>query len=406
MTKTAISRRRSLTAASGKKAEASQSSLAGGASRIEPWDDAREPRPASEDNGAPEGQGGIDVERLFSASIRATRVLTREEETELAQQIARARQRIRRLIRHERRIAQQALADAGRGVVLPDNDFREREAIAVLAFAERTLKEGRRRASRGMPRKELRRFVVDLTDALADYRALRDRMIEANIRLVNLLARQYRHPTLSFLDLVQEGTIGLIRAIEKYEPSRNVKFSTYAVWWIWQQITRSVDNQGALIRTPVHWSQFRRRMDREVQHQASSNDGVSPQELAVQRGLDPERAAMMTQTFRFVSTDAPASDEDERPLETVVADQEQEPEARALQSDLRAHLDQAITQLPPREAYILRERFGLADDQSQTLEEIGDHFGVSRERIRQLESRALKQLREVCTAQGLQDYLF
>jgi RNA polymerase sigma factor (sigma-70 family) len=229
-------------------------------------------------------------------------------------------------------------------------------------------------------------------------------MIEANIRLVSLLARQYRHPALSYLDMVQEGTIGLIRAIEKFEPDRGVKFSTYAVWWIWQQITRSVDNQGALIRTPVHWSQFRRRMDRQSQRSAPDDAPVA-EDVAVEQGVAPERAAMMTQMFRFVSTDSPQSDDDDRPLETVVAEPAKEPESQVLQEDLRAQLDQAITRLPPREAYILRERFGLRDDESQTLEELGTHFGVSRARIRQLETRALRQLKDVCTAQGLQDYL-
>lgn len=349
-------------------------------------------------------RGQTDPERLFAASIRRTHVLTRDEEVELAREIVRARLRVRRVIRRARRITRSALSDSGRGVVLPESDFREREALRVLEFAQAKLRVESPLRGEGFTRRELRLFVSELTAALTAYRTLRNRMIEANVRLVSLLARQYRHQTLSYLDMVQEGTIGLIRAIEKYEPDRGVKFSTYAVWWIWQQITRSVDNQGALIRTPVHWSQFRRRMDRQTQRGAPE-DAPQADDLAMEQGVAPERAALMTQTFRFVSTDAPSSEEDDRPLETVIGEPEKEPESQVFQIDLRTQLDQAITHLPPREAYILRERFGLRDDESQTLEELGTHFGVSRERIRQLESRALRQLRDVCAAQGLQDYL-
>jgi RNA polymerase sigma factor (sigma-70 family) len=348
--------------------------------------------------------GQSDPERLFAASIRKTRVLTRDAEIELARDIVRARNRVRRVIRQARRITRRALSDVGRGVILPESDFREREALHVLDFAQAKLRGAAPLRGEGFTRRDLRVFVAELKVALDTYRAVRDQMIEANIRLVSLLARQYRHPALSYLDMVQEGTIGLIRAIEKFEPDRGVKFSTYAVWWIWQQITRSVDNQGALIRTPVHWSQFRRRMDRQNQRNAPDDPPVAD-EVAVEQGVAPERAAMMTQMFRFVSTDAPANEDDDRPLETVVAEPEKEPESQVLLEDLRTQLDQAITRLPPREAYILRERFGLRDDESQTLEELGTHFGVSRERIRQLETRALRQLKDVCAAQGLQDYL-
>lgn len=368
-------------------------------------DDSPEEGPAAPVAGAGQNGDGLEVERLFTATLRKTRLLTREEEAVLAEQIVQARQRVRRAVRRGRRVSRGALAGAGRGVIAPDRHFREREAITVLNYAQDKLRQPRGSQSLGLERAQLREFVAELSQALNAYRVLRDRMIEANVRLVSLLARQYRHPSLSFLDLVQEGTLGLIRAIEKYEPSRKVKFSTYAVWWIWQQITRTVDNQGALIRTPVHWSQFRRRMTREGQRRGISHDPGANEDMASAQGIAPERAAMMNQTFRFVSTDAATSEEDDRPLETIAADEDLQPEAQTMQGDLREHLDRAITKLPEREAYIVRERFGLGDDQAQTLEELGGKFGVSRERVRQLESRALRQLREVCTAQGLHEYL-
>jgi RNA polymerase primary sigma factor len=194
----------------------------------------------------------------------------------------------------------------------------------------------------------------------------------------------------------------LLRAVEKYEPERQVKFSTYASWWIWQQLGRTADTQGALIRTPVHWNQLRRRIGRSQDGEASEE--ALRQELAENDAADPTRFDAMTQGFRFVSTDTPM-DDDERPLESLLPGTEESPEARALHTSLGEHLESALQQLPPREGFIVRQRFGLGNDDSQTLEEISVHLGVSRERVRQLENRALARLREVCSAQGLQEYL-
>jgi len=344
----------------------------------------------------------LDAESLFSAEVAGEALLSRPEEEALARRIVRARKHVRAILRRARRLARAALADAGRGVVLPERDFREREALAILQFAERALRTPGSTRGTGMDRRTLKKFVNELQAALADYRIERDQMVRANVRLVALLARRYRHPTLTFLDLFQEGTLGLLRAVEKYEPERQVKFSTYASWWIWQQLGRTADTQGSLIRTPVHWNQLRRRIGR-------SPDGAEAEEaLREERAegdaVDPTRFEAMTQGFRFVSTDTPL-DDDERPLETILAGAEEGPEARTLHSSLSKHLETALQQLPPREGFIVRQRFGLGNDDSQTLEEISAHLGVSRERVRQLENRALARLREVCSAQGLHEYL-
>jgi RNA polymerase primary sigma factor len=291
-------------------------------------------------------------------------------------------------------------------VVLPDEDFRERETVLVLDHARAALHQPRLARASGLARPRLRQFVVELSAALADYRVLRDEMVRANVRLVSTLARRYHHPTLSFLDLFQEGSLGLIRAVEKYEPERNVKFSTYAAWWIWQQLGRAADTQGQMIRTPVHWSQFRRRLNRDAQGLAGENEGpVSRHDLAAAEGLDRARFETMAQAFHFVSTDAPVSDDDERPLESILPADGMEPEDHVVHATLREHLEQALAQLPPREGSILRQRFGFEDDDARTLDEIGVQFGVSRERVRQLETRALRQLKEVCSSRGLRDYL-
>jgi RNA polymerase sigma factor (sigma-70 family) len=364
------------------------------------------PATSTEDESAESATAELDAERLFTASLAATTLLTRPDEEALARKISRARKRIRAQLRRARRLTRAALADGGRGVVTPEEDFRERETVLVLDYARRALREPRAARATRLARPQLRKFCSELSAALAEYRVLRDEMVRANVRLVSMLARRYHHPTLTFLDLFQEGTLGLFRAVEKYEPERNVKFSTYAAWWIWQQLGRAADTQGQLIRTPVHWSQFRRRLDRHARGLAGENEGpVSRADLAASQGLDRERFETMAQAFHFVSTDAPVSDEDDRPLEAILPSDAIEPDAHVEQTTLRRALEQALSHLPAREGSILRQRFGLDDDDALTLDEIGAQFGVSRERVRQLESRALKQLKEVCSSQGLQDYL-
>jgi RNA polymerase primary sigma factor len=360
--------------------------------------------PEPQDRDAGPASWGPDPEALFAADLSGTALLSAADEEALGQRIARARRRIRTILRQARRLSDAALASGGRGVVRPDVDFRERETVAVLRFAEAALR-GRSSTQRtGMPRPRLRRFVTELRHALAEYRDLRDQMIRANVRLVNVLARRYRHPTLTFLDRFQEGAMGLFRAVEKYDPNRKIKFSTYATWWIWQQLGRAGDTQGAIIRTPVHWNQLRRRLGRRVA--AATVEGPpSPVEVAQIEGIDRERLEAMGQSFRFVSTDTPVSDDDDRALESIMPSSAPQPEEHVMHSALRTHLERVLETLPPRERLILRERFGLDDDASQTLDEIGTRLGVSRERVRQLESRALHKLRELCAAEGLHEYL-
>lgn len=348
--------------------------------------------------GAVESTASLDAESLFSAELTSEELLSRTDEDLLARRITRARARIRTILRGARRLGRVALAGSGRGVVLPERDFREREAVTILRFAERALRGGPRGSTVPMPRPRLRVFVRELRAALADYRTLRDQMVCANVRLVATLARRYHHPTLTFLDLFQEGTFGLMRAVEKYEPARGVKFSTYASWWIWQQLGRTADTQGALIRTPVHWNQLRRRVGR-----ASGDDATRSEEIAEAEGIESERFATMTQAFHFVSTDAQT--DDDRPLESVLPAMIADPESQVVHTVLGERLEAFVEVLPPRERLIVRQRFGLDGEAAQTLEELSAVLGVSRERVRQLETRALARLRKACVADGLQDYL-
>jgi RNA polymerase primary sigma factor len=347
-----------------------------------------------------------DAAALFAADLSSTNVLTRTQEELLTRKIARARHRVRAILRKARRLTRAALADGGRGVVAPEQDFRERETLVILNHARRAAQDVRLARALGYRRQELRAFIAELSAALAEYRLLRDEMVRANVRLVSVLARRFHDPSLTFLDLFQEGTIGLLRAVEKYDPERNVKFSTYATWWIWQQLGRAADTQGALIRTPVHWNQLRRRVNRDLHARAGEPEApVSREDLAAAHGMDRARLETMAQAFQYVSTDAPVSEDDDRVLETMLAADNAEPEEEALKTGLRERLEAALSQLPERERMIVRQRFGLDDDESETLEQIGTRLAVSRERIRQLENRALKRLKDVCTTQGLREYL-
>ena len=368
---------------------------------VDPVVDADEEEPE-----APERLGEFDLPAQFFQNVSATAMLSREEELALARGLVRTRNRIRRLLRRFPRLVAAALPMHGRSVIHPADDFRERETVMVLEFARALLRSRRRVDTRFGTRLRLREFVRNLEAELKEYRKLRDPMIQANLRLVISFAKRYRRTGVSFLDMVQEGTLGLIRAVEKYDPVKEVKFGTYAVWWIWQQIGRAGDIHGGLIRTPVHWNQLRRKVGRETQRLQTQHDGeVDRDALAEASGVDADRLETMTQNFQCLSIDAPIGADDERTLEELLANDDDDPEREAAATDLSKQLEVALSHLPAREADILRLRFGTADDQSLTLEEVGRRYGVSRERIRQLEARALKQLLPICESQGLRAYV-
>lgn len=380
------------------------------------WDPEAEDVSGFSDDGAGEGLGyrslrgarigEFDAESLFSMDVRLTSPLSRCQEDTLARRLVRARKRVARIATNMRKAAAKAFPEPAEAWAEADDSFREGEVVATLNRAREALEQAGSRAAAAASHRRLRKVVAELSEALTKYRTLRDQMVIANLRLVILFARRHRHPRLSFLDFVQEGTLGLMRAVEKYEPDRNVKFSTYAVYWVWQQIARAADTQGALIRTPVHWNQVRRRLNRELWRAASEEGTVrSAQEWAAEQGLDFARLEAMTRPFQCISTDAPLSDEDDRPLEEQLAADSVAPEEHMIQSDLRRRLGALVDCLPGREAEIMRRRYGLSDTDSETLESVGERFGVSRERIRQIENRALKHLRALCTAEGLHEYL-
>lgn len=227
--------------------------------------------------------------------------------------------------------------------------------------------------------------------------AARDQIIKANLRLVVRIARDYQFRGLPLMDLISEGNIGLIKAVERFDPGRGAKFSTYAAWWIRQAMKRALANQAKTIRIPVHLSDTLGRMRRMIQRFVETN-GREPEnaEIAAEMGMPVEKVALYrTVSVRPASLDAPLrGDPDARPLGEIVGDENtvnpyENLGAKNLVDDLRA----AVNSLDAREAAIVRLRYGLDGGEERTLEEIGQKFKVTRERVRQLQAVALRRLR-------------
>ena len=238
--------------------------------------------------------------------------------------------------------------------------------------------------------------------------AAREHLITANSRLVISVAKKYMGRGVPFLDLIQEGNIGLIRAAKKFDYRRGHKFSTYATWWIRQAVTRAIADQGRTIRVPVHMGDQINRLLR-TSHQLTQLLGRDPttQELADSLRVTPKKVENMIQVARRpISLETPTDDEEDSILSDFIPDNESPaPTEVVTNSLLREQLRDVLHTLPPREVRILQLRYGLHDGQSYTLEEVGRKMGVTRERVRQIEAQALSRLRHPSHRRVLVDYL-
>ncbi|WP_329198866.1 RNA polymerase sigma factor [Streptomyces sp. NBC_01435] len=252
------------------------------------------------------------------------------------------------------------------------------------------------------------RLAVDLDRLVVMGRMAKRRLIEANLRLVVSVAKRYVGRGLTMLDLVQEGNLGLIRAVEKFDYARGYKFSTYATWWIRQAMSRALADQARTIRVPVHVVELINRVVR-VQRRMLQERGYEPtaEEVADQLDLTPERVGEILRLAQEpVSLHAPVGEEDDVALGDLIEDGDAaSPVESAAFLLLREHLEAVLSTLGERERKVVQLRYGLDDGRPRTLEEIGRIFGVTRERIRQIESKTLGKLRDHAFADQLRGYL-
>jgi RNA polymerase primary sigma factor len=350
---------------------------------------------------------GIEVDESIDESDDTTQPMTRREllddvDDDEKLLSRRKRRRPKRLPRGETSTSdgvRMYLREIGQVDLLSAEDERRlAQLIERGHLAAETIDEGR------VTEPEMRHLIRDVQRG----QRAKSELTQANLRLVVSIAKRYSGRGMQLLDLIQEGNLGLMRAVDKFDHTKGFKFSTYATWWIRQAITRSIADQSRTIRIPVHMVEHMNRVTRAKRqlHQDLERE-PSIDELAAHLRMEPERVRELLRiSLDPLSLDSPVGDEDESNLGDFIEDESaDEPSDAATRAMLAQAVEEVLGELGEREQEIVRMRFGLDGNRSQTLEEVGKAFGVTRERIRQIEVKTLAKLRQPVRAQRLREFL-